>query len=383
MKVFVLGVGATGSLVVKLLKRQGHYVSCGDRDPIRAREFLGRNSDIVAQRVNARNLRSVVKAAQGCHLMINACPTIMNNVLMRAALQLRSHYLDTASRLRPNPFRPEQFSFEREFREERRWALIHAGVAPGLTNLFAADAAARLDELDRAEIRIFEDTISDDPVSQWSAESSFDEAVSHPRVYREGHFKFGTRFGERERFRFPPPIGRVGVVLAAQDEVTTLPRFLPLKNVDAKIGGSDINRLQRWYRQGVLTRSRGLSSVRFPATAAPPTMGRLLRRGVLRNARFAVAVLIYGAKQDRPCLVRWDARFPSLFALRRRKLAYSPIAWSTAHLVTLFIKHMPRRLVGVQVPEALPARTRRAILHDISSNGIRISRTVTNWKVVE
>ncbi len=104
-----MGVGATGSLVVKLLKRQGHYVSGGDRDPIRAREFLGGNSDIVIQRVNARNLSSVVKAAQGCHLLINACPTIMNNVLMRAALQLRSHYLDTASRLRPNPFRPEQF----------------------------------------------------------------------------------------------------------------------------------------------------------------------------------------------------------------------------------------------------------------------------------
>lgn len=383
MKIFVLGVGATGSLVVKLLKRQGHYVSCGDRDPIRAREFLGGTPDIVIQRVNARSLRSVVKAAQGCHLLINACPATLNKFVMRAALRLRSHYLDTASRLRPNPFRPEQFLFEREFLEKRRWALIHAGVAPGLTNLFAADAAARLDELARVEIRIFEDTSSDDPVSQWSAESSFDEAVSHPRVYREGHFKFGTRFGERERFRFPPPIGPVDVVLAAQDEVTTLPRFLRLKSVDAKIGGTDINRLRRWYRQGVLTRSRGLSSVRFPATAAPSAMGRLFRRGILHNARFAVAVLIYGVKQARPCLVRWDARFPSLFVLRRRKLAYSPIAWSTAHLVTLFVKHMPRGLVGVQVPEALPARTRRAILHDISSNGIRIWRKVRNWKVPE
>ncbi len=383
MKIFVMGVGATGSLAVKLLKRQGHYVSCGDRDPIRAREFLGRNSDIVVQHVNARNLRGVVKAAHGCHLLINSCPTIMNNVLMRAALRLRSHYLDTASRLRPNPFRPEQFSLEQEFREKRRWALIHAGVAPGLTNLFAADAAAYLDELERAEIRIFEDTTSDDPVSQWSAESSFDEAVSRPRVYREGHFKFGTRFGERERFRFPPPIGPVGVVLAAQDEVTTLPRFLRLKSVDAKIGGTDMNRLRRWYRQGVLTRSRGLSPVRFPATAAPATMGRLLRRGILHNARFAVAVLIYGEKQARPSLVRWDTLFPSFFALRRRKLAYSPIAWSTAHLVTMFVKHMPRGLVGVQVPEALPGRMRRAILHDINSNGIRIGRTVTNWKVPE
>ena len=46
--------------------------------------------------------------------------------------------------------------------------------------------------------------------------------------------------------------------------------------------------------------------------------------------------------------------------------------------MTMFVKHMPRGLVGVQVPEALPGRMRQAILHDICSNGIRIWRTVTN-----
>lgn len=225
MRIFVLGVGATGSLLVKLLTRQGHQVSCGDRDPIRARDFLGVRSKVGIQRVNARNLRSVVKAAKGCQLLINACPAVLNNLVMRAALRLGIHYLDTASHLRANPFRPEQFHFDRQFRKKRRWALIHAGVAPGLTNLLAAQAAAELDGLDKVQVRIFEDTASENPVSQWSAESSFDEAVSRPRVYRDGRFSFGVRFGEREGFGFPSPIGHVGVVLAAQDEVTTLPRF--------------------------------------------------------------------------------------------------------------------------------------------------------------
>ncbi len=380
MKVFVLGVGATGSLLVKLLVHQGHHVSCGDRDPVRARDFLGEGSSVVINQVNARNLRSVVRAAKGCHLLINACPAVLNNVIMRAALRLGAHYLDTASHLRTNPFRPEQFYFDRQFREKRRWALIHAGVAPGLTNLFVAQAAAGLDELDKAEVRIFEDTVSENPVSQWSAESSFDEAVSRPRVYREGRFSFGTRFGERERFRFPPPIGIVGVVLAAQDEVTTLPRFLRFRSVDAKIGGTDIDRLRRWYRQGKLNRSRGLSSVQFPATAAPRAMIKLVRKGILHNACFAVAVLVYGSRRSRPWGIRWDAQFPSLFELRQRKLGYSPIAWGTAHLVAMFVKHMPRNLVGVHVPEALPVITRRKILHAVRSIGIRIKRTVTYFK---
>lgn len=376
MRVFVLGVGATGSLLVRLLIRQGHRVSCGDRDPVRARDFLGEKANVAIQRVNARNLWSVVKAAKGCQLLINACPAVLNNVIMRAALHVRAHYLDTASHLRAHPFRPEQLYFDRLFREKSRWALIHAGVAPGLTNLLAAQAAAGLDELDKVEIRIFEDTASEDPVSQWSAESSFDEAVSRPRVYRDGRFSFGIRFGERERFRFPSPVGRVGVVLAAQDEVTTLPRFLSVKSVDAKIGGTDIERLRRWYRQGKLTRSQGFSSIRFPATATPPTMIKLVRRGILHNARFAVAVLVYGNKRGRPCLVRWDALFPTLYELRRRKATCTPIAWGTAHLTALFVKSMPPGLVGVHVPEALPATTRRNILQAVRSSGIRLQRRV-------
>ncbi|MBS0153404.1 MAG: saccharopine dehydrogenase NADP-binding domain-containing protein [Nitrospira sp.] len=378
MKVFVLGVGATGSLLVKLLARQGHHVLCGDRDPVRAREFLGAKSPIAVQQVNARNLRSIVKAAGGCHLLINACPAVFNNIVMRAALSLGAHYLDTASHLRADPFRPEQFHFDQQFRKNKQWALIHAGAAPGLTNLFAVQAAAQLDRVDKVEVRIFEETASDAPVSQWSAESSFDEAVSRPRIYREGRFRYGPRFGERELFRFPGPIGRVGVVLAAQDEVVTIPRTLGLKQMDAKIGGMDIDRLRRWYRQGKLRQSRRLSPVRFPATPTPAAMTTLVQEGILHNERFALAVLVYGDKQGRSCLIRWDAQFPSMFELRRRRISSSPIAWGTAHLTTLFVKCMPHELTGVYVPEALPATARRNILQAVRRSGIRLTRKVTS-----
>lgn len=380
MRIFILGVGATGSLLAKLLLRQGHQVACGDRNPSRARAFLGERSTLVIQRVNARNLRSIVKAAKGCQLLINACPAALNKVIMRAALRLRAHYIDTASQLRTSPFRPEQLRFDRQFRRKKRGALIHAGAAPGLTNLLAMQAAAGLDQLDKGEVRIFEETASENPVSQWSAESSFDEAVSRPRIYRDGRFRFGPRFGERELFRFPPPIGQVGVVLAAQDEVVTLPHILRLRDMDAKIGGIDIDRLRRWYRQGKLSRSRGLIAVRFPATPTPRAMTKLVRRGILRNARFAVAVLVYGHKHRRPFLIRWDAMFPSLFDLRRRRLFCSPIAWGTAHLTAIFVKHMPRELAGVYVPEALPVGTRRNILRAARSSGIRLTRKVMRLK---
>ncbi|HXV68300.1 MAG TPA: saccharopine dehydrogenase NADP-binding domain-containing protein, partial [Nitrospira sp.] len=353
---------------------------CGDRNPTRAHGFLGERSNLVVQQVNARNLRGVVKAAKGCQLLINTCPAVMNKVIMRAALWLRAHYVDTASHLRENPFRPEQLNFDRRFKTKRRLALIHAGAAPGLTNLLAVQAAAGLDQTEKAEVRIFEETASEDPVSQWSAESSFDEATSRPRVYRAGRFRYGPRFGEKELFRFPAPIGRVVVVLAAQDEVVTLPRFLHFEAMDAKIGGPDMERLRRWYRQGKLSRSRGLSAARFPATPTPRTMTKLLRRGILRNARFALAVLMYGRKQGRPLLIRWDAMFPSLVDLRRRKILCSPIAWGTAHLTAIFVKQLPLQLAGVYLPEALPLATRRKILRAAQSSGIRLTKKILPLK---
>ena len=74
MRIFVLGVGGAGSLLAHLLMRQGHTVWCGDRDPERARKFLGKKSKIEVKEANARNLWSIVRAARGCNLIVNSSP---------------------------------------------------------------------------------------------------------------------------------------------------------------------------------------------------------------------------------------------------------------------------------------------------------------------
>ncbi len=383
MRIFVLGVGATGSLIARLLLRQGHRVTCGDRDPDRARRFLGGKSRIPVKPVNARNLWSIVKAARGSHLVVNSSPAVLNKIVMRAALRLRAHYLDTASHLADSPFHAEQLRFDTRFRAKRRTAVINAGVAPGLTNLLVARSADLLDGLEAVHIRLFESTGSDDPVSQWSHDAAFDEAVSRPGIYRHGRFRLGKRFGEREVFRFPPPIGPVGVVLAAQDEVATLPRVLGMREMDVKIGGNDFERLRRWYRQGKLRRSYGPGAKRFPQTPTPRQMASLVARGALYHARFAAAVVVRGRKGERRAMLRWDASFPTLHQTRRREVYTSPVAWATAHLAALFVKHFPRELPGVHPPEALPAKTRQAILSGARAYGIRIAKRLKLLKPLD
>lgn len=383
MRIFVLGAGATGSLIAQLLVRQGHQVACGDRNPERARRFLGKKSSIPIYPVNARNLWSIVKAAKNSHLIVNAGPAFLNKIVLRAALRLRAHYLDMASHQANNPFHAEQLRFHKQFLAKNRSAVINAGVAPGLTNLLVARSADLLDTLDTVQIRLYESTGSDEPVSQWSSDAAFDEAVSRPPVYRDGRFHIGKRFGEREMFRFPRPIGRAGVMLAAQDEVVTLPRFLKLRELDVKIGGNDFERLRRLYRQGKLRRSSGPGAKRFPQTPTPRQMEKLLSGGMLYHARFAAAVVAVGRKDDHHAMARYDATFPTLHQIRRREVYTSPIAWGTAHLAALFVKHFPRGLPGVHPPEALPQKTRQAILVGASAYGIHISRRFALLKPVD
>src|SRR5208283_4859281 len=115
MRIFVLGAGATGSLLTQLLERQGHDVWCGDRNPARARRFLGMKSTIAIARVNARNFRGILRAAKGCDLIINATASVFNERVLRAALRLRAQYLDLSSHLTRQPFKSEQLRYETRF----------------------------------------------------------------------------------------------------------------------------------------------------------------------------------------------------------------------------------------------------------------------------
>jgi hypothetical protein len=383
MRIFVLGAGGTGSLLAHLLTRQGHTVWCGDRDITRAQRFLGKKSTIEVIETNARNLWSIVRAARGANLIVNASPAVFNEIILRAALRLGIHYMDLNAHLTRSPFKPEQYRYHKRFVAKNRTALICAGVAPGLTNLLAKRGSELLDSSDEIHFRLFESTESKDPISTWSADGVYDAAISNPRIYRHGKFAMVRRFAEREKFRFPAPIGEATVYLAAQDEVCLMPRDTHVRDVDAKIGGNDFDRLYRWFRQGRLNRSQGMVRKRFPKVPTPKAVAKLIRRGILENARFAAAVLVRGLRDEQPLLVRWDASFPTLYQIRLRGLISTPISYATAHMAALFVKNFPRDSAGVISPSELPLEKRRAILAAVKSQDIRLALKITRLKKKE
>jgi len=81
--------------------------------------------------------------------------------------------------------------------------------------------------------------------------------------------------------------------------------------------------------------------------------------------------------------VRFDATFPSLYQIRQRGMVSTPIAYATAHLAALFVKHFPRDSAGVIGPSTLTHETRKAILAEVRSRDIRISLKLTRLKKKE
>ena len=113
-------------------------------------------------------------------------------------------------------------------------------------------------------------------------------------------------------------------------------------------------------------------------------IAKLIRQGILQNARFAAAVLVRGVKrgkkEDQHLLIRSDCTFPTLYQIRQQGRFTTPVAYATGHIASLFIKFFPRELAGVFAPEMLPAETRRAILAGIRNHNIRIAHKATVLK---
>ena len=110
-------------------------------------------------------------------------------------------------------------------------------------------------------------------------------------------------------------------------------------------------------------------------------IAKLIRQGILQNARFAAATLVKGMKrgkkEDQQLLMRSDCTFPTLYQIRQQGRYTTPVAFATAHIAALFIKYLPRDLAGVFAPEILPAETRRAILAGVRNHKIRVTHKTT------
>jgi len=247
MKVCVIGAGAQGSVIAKILAEDSEIdkVVLADINTQllqRVAKKIG-SSKLSTERVDAGNLDHLARVLKGADVAVNATLTQFNLPIFHSALKNGANYMDFAEDWALREKFLEQLKTSDEWKKAGLTAVKHQGITPGVTNVLARYGADRLDKVDEIHIR----TAWKDPSEEkelvptwspgWSVETAVLEWTADPIVYENGEYKTYPPFSGFETHPFPEPLGPTTVCWVEHEELVTLPNFIGkgLKYVDIKM----------------------------------------------------------------------------------------------------------------------------------------------------
>lgn len=394
MRILIVGAGATAYVIMRCLirDRSVNEIVCGSRDLKTARAYIPRLRQIRLLKLDASDVDSVSKVAEGMDLVINAASSFWNLTVMKACLNTGANYLDMAAHHLSNPIECEQFRFDNQYRSSGLVGLINTGAAPGISNLLAREGSEHLDEVQKIKIRLVESIRSNKFVSSWSPYLAYDELTTKPVIYESGRWSIKPLFNGKERFFFPKLGWRI-CYLICQDEPLTLPRIIKTRYVDAKLSGEDIDIARIFYQLGMFdSRPRKMAHSKvvpkefllslLPATPTPREWNSMIRNNVIEEARFGIVVQIEGKKGRDLMRSRLSVMFPSATQINKRIAGATYVAYGAGVAAAIFAKkitHIEEK--GVLPPEALSKSIRSEILSELEPYGIRVDTTLSKVKM--
>ncbi|MBN1792456.1 saccharopine dehydrogenase NADP-binding domain-containing protein [Candidatus Woesearchaeota archaeon] len=386
MNILIIGAGGVASVLSHTLARGPSVsrVTCATSDLKRARQFLDlKNRKIRLVKADASSTDDIARVAKGADLIINASMPNFNEAIMKAALKAKCNYQDLCSHLKDLK-NPEQLKYHQQFKKAGLVALINTGVAPGITNLLVKGIADRLDSLSDVRIRLLEDQKASEFIPSWSVEVTLDELSAPPLVYLNKRFALAKPFEDVEEYEFPPPYGRRASVNLYGDEVSTIPRYVKVKNVDFKSSGSDIDFSRSLYKLGFFSKKpvsingKRVAPVEFfkhsnLKVPSPKEMMALMKKGVVENAIFISVVEGIGLESGRKIRMKSTIVYPDLKEIVKRFPGATYISYPTGISAAAFTKAMHMiKTTGVFPPEALEHDVRKEVLIELEANGIRV-----------
>lgn len=246
MKMCVIGAGAQGSVVAKILAEDPEIdkVVLADIN----RQLLQRvaiqidNSKLSTERVDAGNLDDLAKVLKGADVVVNATLTYYNSPIFHSALKHGANYVDFAENW------PLRETFLENLKTTDKWkkagltAVKSQGITPGVTNVLARYAADRLDTVEEIHIKSgwrspLEEKMVPTWSPGWSVETALLEWTANSIVYKNGEYKRYPPFSGVETHNFPEPMGPQTLCWVEHDEVVTLPHFIGkgVRYVDIKM----------------------------------------------------------------------------------------------------------------------------------------------------
>jgi saccharopine dehydrogenase (NAD+, L-lysine-forming) len=388
MKILIVGHGAVGSVLTKLLLKEMDIESIICVDVAFPKKL--EDKKVITKVLDVKDEEKFVKYLNEVKpdMVVNSALPKFNLTIMGACLKAQVNYMDAASfwDLDSNPkarvpYKMEQLDYDKEFEKQNIFGLIETGVAPGLDNIMAAECASELEEVDYIKIRMVEDTGSKDLFFSWNKEWLLDEIASKPIVYENGEFKFVESFGGEEEFDFPEPIGKKTTYYFCQDEVGSIPDYVKTKKLDVKIYDNNIGVLRLLFKLGLASNK----PIMIDGVKVKPlsVLSKILPDPVPGEEKkfpksvFALSVEAIGKKAGKKLAIRYSAVFPNQEEIGKMNLGANFISYPTAlgmKLIIMQIKNIKRR--GVFPPEALPKEIREVIMNQLKENHVNVYKKV-------
>ncbi|MGC8812457.1 MAG: saccharopine dehydrogenase family protein [Candidatus Aenigmatarchaeota archaeon] len=391
MRVLVLGCGAIGSSIIRLLLKEKFVdeVFCVSKEKKAAKDFLLEDFRNVEFKVgDALNFKTIKPFLENSDFVINALPSyleikgkeiLINLKTLEFCLKTGTNYLDFACYGDYRRKVAEQLTFKEKFEKEKIFGLINAGVAPGLSNLIAKESSEEFDYLDSIKIRTLEEQRGLEFVLPWSREGLFDVA-SQVLVYRNYKFFLKEPFTERETYEYSS-FGKIPCYLLAHDETFTIPHFIKVRNLDVKGGGSDIEILLALYKLGIFEDEKiRIGGVRispkkfiYSVVKETPTTKefiKIIKEGIIEDAFLGLFVDCKGYLGNNRILMKSYLTF-SQKMINKKLFGTNYISYPTALSSVLFLKSIhKKRIYGVLPPEALPKAARKKFFNELERKGI-------------
>jgi len=384
--VMIMGTGAQGSAVAKLLDKEQNVkeIICADYD-LKAAEDLGNSlTKARAVQVNANDVEDIVKAGAGADIIVNGLPISFNLTVMEAAVRLKADYQDLCMTEIEGMSSVEstEYMFDvynKKFEQAGVLAITNTGSAPGLANVVVREAAEKFDSVDSIEMNVYEGVWSNKFVPfWWSPDVAFADMAEVPTRYKNGKHVLTSPFGNPVMMRFPGIDHEIRMVDHSHEEPITMglnaDRYLKgAQNIVFRYGGPHIELSEALYKMGFLshekhTNTDGTEYVPFDLVIkhAPPAPKykdeiKEIIDGGLVTEEGAFQVLLTGIKDGKPLKITSYVNAPGLIEAYE-KSGISHEAYLTGQSAFIFTKMLVNDAVsqkGLISPEVLEADARR------------------------
>ena len=341
-KILVLGVGAQGSAAAQRLNEEPEVseIICADYDEEAIDHLVKMLKKAKGRKVDAHDKKSIVAAAEGVDLILNALPLECTKNVLEAAIEVKANYQDYAGTTALHEdwvenYRIQYNEYGPRFEAIGRLAIIGTGSAPGLICAATRDAMKYLDSCETIYNIIWEGVEAKRFLPfWWSPVTALNDMSEEAYAFENGKLIRTPAFGQEMKRKYDYMEEEITFMEHCHDEpihysFNAEKFFKGCKNAYFKYAGAGMDFCKPLRRAGLLSQEKenikGTEVAPFDVILAhlphPPKFAEeikeIIDEGLIIDSG-CMCVEAYGKKDGKDVLVETHVFAPGLVESYKR-----------------------------------------------------------------